>query len=110
MTNPTRITKQADLAAMVHEHNRFENLSHLGRIQERLRRLRAFIEELANTEQGRKDLQQRITLLGPCHPIANETPSAFYGRLRQWLDKDLTRHIRRLHREPIAHLESQDSA
>lgn len=105
MTNPTRFSKQEDLAAIANHRHRFDNLSNSDQMHERLSQLQTFVRQLANTDQGRDELQQRTTLLGPCHPTVNETPSIFYGRLRRWLDKDLTLHARRVHREATATLE-----
>jgi hypothetical protein len=110
MTNPTRFSKQEDLDAMANDRHRFDNLSNVDQMHERLRQLQTFIRQLANTDQGRKDLQQRIALLGPCHSTADETPSVFYGRLRRWLDKDLTHHVRRGRREAMAEMETQRPA
>lgn len=76
-------------------------------MDERLHQLQTFIRHLANTDQGRKDLQQRVSLLGPCQSSAGETPAVFYGRLRRWLDQDLVRHLRRARREAVSALESQ---
>lgn len=107
MNNPTRFTKQEDLAAMADDRHRFESLPSSAQMQERLHQLQTFIRHLANTDQGRKDLQQRVSLLGPCQAATDETPAVFYGRLRRWLDQDLVRHARRARREAVCALESQ---
>ncbi len=98
MNNPTWLTKQEDLAAMAVDRHRFESLSSLAQMQERLHQLQTFIRHLAKTDQGRKDLQQRVSLLGPCQSATGETPAVFYGRLRRWLDQDLVQNARRARR------------
>jgi hypothetical protein len=102
MANPTRFTKQQDLANVGHHRQRFENLSSSDKTQERLNQLQAFVRQLASTDLGRKDLHQRANLLGPCRPAAGETPSVFYGRLRRWLDQDLLGRVRSLRGATVA--------
>jgi hypothetical protein len=93
MNNPTKFNKLADLAAMGEARRRYEKLSRAEQQQEKLNRLRTFVRQLADTEQGRLDLEQRLSLLGPCDPGPDEDAASYYGRLRHWLDVDLAERL-----------------
>lgn len=89
MSCPTKITKLEDLAEMIEAQRRFELLSHSDQKRERLAHLQTFVCQLAETPQGRADLERRCRLLGPCSPRNGEDATSYYGRLRHWLDDDL---------------------
>lgn len=93
MNNPTRATKLDDLAHMIEMKLRFENMPRFEQKQEQLNRLRTFVRQLAGTPQGRLDLEQRLRLLGPCEPTPDDDAATFYGKLRRWLDVDLTHRL-----------------
>jgi hypothetical protein len=93
MSNPTKFNKLADLAAMGEARRRYEKLSCAEQKQEKLNHLRMFVRQLANTEQGRLDLELRLRLLGPCDPRPDEDSMSYYGRLRRWLDIDLAARL-----------------
>jgi len=88
MKNPTRQTKQDDLEALVQASARHEALPQDRRMEERLQQLQTFIAQLADTPQGKADLERRVRRLGECVQRPDESAGAFYGRLRCWLDVD----------------------
>jgi hypothetical protein len=91
MKNPTRATKLEDLAMMNQEHSRHERLPHHRQIEEKLAQLQMFVGQLAATEQGRLDLEERARVLGPFTADPADDAATTYGKLRNWLDKDLSR-------------------
>ena len=95
MKNPTRATKLEDLALMTQEQSRHERLPHRRQIEEKLAQLQTFVGQLAATQQGRLDLEERARVLGPYEADPADDAATAYGKLRNWLDKDLTRAPRR---------------
>ena len=91
MKNLTRQAKVEEWAAMADAKTRSGSLSQGEQVHEKLTQLRTFIRQLQDTPQGRLDLEHRTRVLGPCDPVNedDENSSAYYGRLRLWLDKDL---------------------
>jgi hypothetical protein len=57
--------------------------------EDRLNQLLAFIDRLQQTPPGSAELRHRTKLFGECKRIAGETTIGYYGKLRQWLDRDL---------------------
>jgi hypothetical protein len=92
MTNPTRQTKLADLITLTESRSRFDGLSQPAQMLEKLRLLQAFVRQMSTTDSGRRELQERQRVLGPCDPDAGGEASERYAKLRCWLDKDLTSH------------------
>jgi hypothetical protein len=90
---PKKIDKLDDLAQMIETRHRFERLSPYEQKHERLNRLRTFVRQLAGTPQGRLDLQNRMKLLGPCEPLPDDDVVSYYGKLRRWIDEDLTSRV-----------------
>jgi hypothetical protein len=74
---------------MLEAQRRFETLSHGDRKREQLVHLQTFVRQLAETPQGRGELEQRARRLGSCYPREGEDATSYYGRLRSWLDEDL---------------------
>jgi hypothetical protein len=86
--NPNRKSKTEDLEAALQARIRQMNLPPDEQIREKLLHLQAFVRQLAGTHEGQADLQRRCQLFGDCLPVAGESASHFYGRLRCWLDRD----------------------
>lgn len=57
--------------------------------EDRLTQLLAFIDRLQQTPPGSDELRHRTKLFGECKRVAGETTIGYYGKLRQWLDRDL---------------------
>jgi hypothetical protein len=87
--NPTRKTKAEDIETALQARIRQRNLSPDECIKEKLFDLQAFICHLAQTPNGKADLQRRIQLLGDCKLLTGESYRHFYGKLRHWLDRDV---------------------
>ena len=86
--NPNRKSKTDDLEAALQARARQMTLSPDEQIREKLLHLQAIVRQLARTHEGQADLRRRSELFGECQPLAGESDSHFYGRLRCWLDKD----------------------
>jgi len=57
--------------------------------EDRLTQLLAFIDRLQQTPPGSDELRKRTKLFGECKRAPGETTIGYYGKLRQWLDRDL---------------------
>ena len=57
--------------------------------EDKLRQLLAFIRQLEKTPPGAAEIQRRTKLFGECIRIEGETSGQFYGRLRNWVDRNL---------------------
>ena len=57
--------------------------------EDRLTQLLAFIDRLQQTPPGSDELRHRTKLFGECKRAAGDTTIGYYGKLRQWLDRDL---------------------
>ena len=86
--NPNRKTKDQDLEAVLQGRIRHKDLPADEQIKEKLGHLQAFLGQLRRTNEGQADLRRRAQLFGDCQPLARESDSHYYGRLRCWLDKD----------------------
>ena len=93
MNNPTRQTKQDDLAAMRLREVLQRRLVPSALICEKLEQLQEFIGQLEQTPHGREELRDRRARFGDCRRDAGETASQFYGKLRAWLDRDVERPL-----------------
>lgn len=87
--NPTRKTKVEDLEAAQQVRARLSNLAPDEQIREKLSNLSGFVQQLAQTDAGKADLDRRTRMFGPCKRAAGESNRDYYGRLRRWLDRDL---------------------
>jgi hypothetical protein len=87
--NPTRQSKLEDLETIRRTQAQQKNLSTDAQIEVKLGLLRAFIEQLAQTPQGKADLASRTRAFGSCLRMTGESNRRYYGRLRRWLDADL---------------------
>lgn len=65
--------------------------------EENLTQLLAFIGHLGQTPPGVAELQRQRKLFGECKRIEGETSGQFYGRLRNWLDRELPQAKSPLH-------------
>ena len=74
-------------AAMLEDELTEDNLTHL----------LVFIGHLDQTPPGTAELQRRRKLFGECKRIEGETSGQFYARLRDWLDKDMSKMKSPLH-------------
>ncbi len=86
---PTRTTKAEDIEIVLQGRIRQGDLPADALIKEKLTDLQAFICRLAQTPNGKADLQRRVQVLGKCQPVSGESDRLFYGRLRRWLDRDV---------------------
>ena len=86
---PTRSTKAENIETVVQGRNRQRDLPADDLIKEKLADLQAFICHLAQTPNGKVDLQRRVQVLGKCLPARGESDRQFYGKLRLWLDRDV---------------------
>ncbi|MBA4017529.1 MAG: hypothetical protein C0483_10190 [Pirellula sp.] len=93
--NPTRRTKLDDLAAIQGLQRRWQDLAPGAQVCERLFELQEFIRQLSQTVQGQADLKLRSARYGACDIMPNESEQNFYGRLRRWMDHELTPAIKR---------------
>ncbi len=93
--NPTRKTKLDDLAAVQGLRQRRQYLTPNVQVRERLFELQEFIRQLSQTVQGQADLRQRSVRYGACEILPDESELNFYGRLRRWMDHDLTSSVKR---------------
>lgn len=93
--NPTRKTKLDDLAAVQGLRRRRQDLTPNVQVRERLFELQEFIRQLSQTVQGQADLRQRSARYGACDILPDESELNFYGRLRRWMDHELTSSIKR---------------
>ena len=87
--NPTKRSKLDDLETVRRTQVLTESLSVDAQIQEKLGHLRSFIDQIAQTPNGKADLARRGREFGPCIRAAGESNRRYYGRLRRWLDMDL---------------------
>lgn len=87
--NPTKKTKQEDLQTLQLGHLRRESLSPAQLAEDKLELLQAFVRHLAHTPNGQSEIQLRKTRFGVCERLDGEASNRFYGRLRDWLDRDL---------------------
>ena len=85
----TRETKQDGLDAMLHYQIQLRGLRPEGLIEEKLTQLQSFLFQMARTPTGREELERRVRRFGHCRQLAGETAGQFYGKLRQWLDRDI---------------------
>ena len=65
--------------------------------EDNLTQLLVFVSHLDQTPPGAAELQRRRQILGECERIEGETSAQFYARLRQWLDKDMSKMKSPLH-------------
>ena len=86
---PTRTTKADNIEIVLQGRIRQGHLTADDLIKEKLADLQAFICHLAQTPNGKVDLQRRVQVLGKCLQVREETDRHFYGRLRLWLDRDV---------------------
>ena len=57
--------------------------------EDRLTQLLAFIDRLQQTPARKRRAADRTKLFGECKRVAGETTIGYYGKLRQWLDRDM---------------------
>lgn len=77
-----------DLDAARQARVRRDNMPPDDQLQEKLADLQTFVRQLANTPHGKDDLARRVQLFGDCAPAAGETQRHYYGKLRDWLDRE----------------------
>ena len=65
--------------------------------EDKLTQLLVHISQLDQTPPGVDELQRRKKLFGECQRIEGETSVRFYGRLRHWLDRDISQTKSPLH-------------
>lgn len=87
--NPSRTTKLDDLASVQRTMRDWDLLAPSERNRQRLIELRKFVDLLEATEVGKRDLEQRRKRYGECVQEPDESASAYYGRLRVWLDRPI---------------------
>ena len=88
--NPTRKTKFEDLEIAREARLRQNHLLPAAQITEKLTDLLTFVRQLERTEEGKADLERRAQMFGDCMLDPNENERHFYGKLRHWLDGDVT--------------------
>lgn len=93
MNNPTRQTKQDDLAAMRLFAQQQSRLDPNALVREKLEKLQEFIDQLEKTPHGRDELRDRRAQFGDCKQDPGESASQFYGKLRHWLDRNVDRPL-----------------
>ncbi len=67
-------------------------------VEDKLRQLLEFIGKLKRNPEGAKELQRRARMFGQCNRSRDDTAMEFYAKLRHWLDRDIVRTKRPLHR------------
>ncbi len=67
---------------------RRETLPPEAQLEQRLADLQTFVRQLANTPHGRADLARRVQLFGDCAQTPGESRRHYYGKLRDWLDRE----------------------
>jgi hypothetical protein len=66
-------------------------------IEDKLKQLLEFVEELKRTPEGAAEIQRRVKSFGACKRGEGETSTEFYVKLRHWLDRDMPRTKSPLH-------------
>jgi hypothetical protein len=66
-------------------------------VEQKLTQLLAFVGQLQRTPTGIIEIERRVKLFGECKRTNSETSTAFYGRLRHWIDRDIPQTKSPLH-------------
>ena len=66
-------------------------------IEDDLSHLLLFTKRLEETPLGAIELERRRKLFGECNRIDGESSGQFYGRLRQWMERELPQAKAPLH-------------
>ena len=83
-------SKLVDLQEVGVQQSRQAALSPGELIAEKLAQLQLFIDQLARTPEGRAELAERTVRFGSCDRGDGESAKQFHGRLRNWLDRNLS--------------------
>jgi len=85
--NLNRFSKGEGLKELEDFFSSQKDLSKEELIERKLVQLEHFVRQLADTSNGRAELDGRRTRFGECVRARGETAAEFYGRLRWWLDR-----------------------
>ena len=94
----SRKANRESLEVTLQYRSRQESLSGQEIVEEKLTQLQVLLGQLTKTPHGRAELEARTKHFGQCNRVEGETGTAFYGRLRRWLDRDLPHTKSPLHR------------
>ena len=92
-----KANRVAQEATLFNIKNRQEALLDDELIEDKLTHLLAFIGKLERMPEGAAEIQRRVKSFGKCKRSSGDTATEFYGRLRHWLDRDITRTRRPRH-------------
>jgi hypothetical protein len=87
--NTTKSMKTEGADAVRESQARHESLTGDAKVEDSLTHLETYVRQLEATAQGKAELERREIKFGPCTQLAGESRRSYFGRLRNWIDRDL---------------------